>query len=97
MTSQWFFRQSTDDLLYSPLKESAYCFCYLLYSDSPLSKRSVLEKEMGFRSWNKPEKLVQHENSLMHRSAFMVWKEVESRLTHGTSIDIEVQKRLIDY
>ena len=103
MTSYWFSRRLAGGngeiiprrwLIYSPLKKSAFYFCCILYADSPLSKRSSLEKETGFRSWRKPEKIAQHENSPTHRTAFIAWKEAENRLLRGNSIDNKLENQI---
>ncbi len=100
MTQQWFNRRLTSGdeinrswLLYSPVNESAYCFCCLLFTSSTSNCQSSFESANGFKNWRHTERIKDHENSSSHRKSFTTWKEAEKRLIHGKGIDagIEVQ------
>ena len=81
-------------LLYSPVNQSAYCFCCLLFSHSASSTKSAFERETGFNKWKKSNKIVAHEESPSHRIVFRTWKETEHRLNKNKGIDDE-EERLV--
>ena len=44
-------------LLYSPVNQSAYCFCCLLFSHSASNTKSAFERETGLTNGKSPTKL----------------------------------------
>jgi len=63
MQATWFTKWLTNGskvnrswLLYSPVKDAAYCFACLLFSTAAAYVRSAFELEGGFRKWKKSEK-----------------------------------------
>ena len=81
-------------LLYSPVYQSAYCFCCLLFSHSASNTKSAFERGTGFNKWKKSNKIVAHEESPIHRIAFRTWKETEHRLNKNKGIDDD-EERLV--
>ena len=79
-------------LLYSPVNQSAYCFCCLLFSHSASNTKSAFERETGFNKWKKSNKTVAHEESPSHRIAFRTWKETEHRLNKNKGIDDDEER-----
>jgi len=76
MQATWFTKWLTNGsnvnrwwLLYSPMKDAAYCFACLLFSTAAANVRSAFELE-GFRKWKKSEKILLHESSVSYREAF---------------------------
>lgn len=101
MTQQWFKRRlaSGDEinrswLLYSPINESAYCFCCLLFTSSASNCQSSFESANGFNNWRHTERVKDHENSSSHRKSFTTWKEAERRILHGKGIDAGVEAQI---
>jgi len=101
MQATWFTKWLTNGskvnrswLLYSPVKDAAYCFACLLFSTAAANVRSAFELEGGFRKWKKSEKILLHESSVSHREAFGMWKESERRLLHQSGVDSELQKHI---
>jgi ribonuclease HII len=101
ITQQWFKRRlaSGDEvnrswLLYSPVNESAYCFCCLLFTSSTSNCQSSFESANGFNNWRHTERVKDHENSSSHRKSFTTWKETERRILHGKGIDAEVEAQI---
>ena len=77
MQASWFTKLLTNGsnvnrswLIYSPVKDAAYCFPCLLFSTAAANVRSAFELEGGFRKWKKCEKVLAHESSVSHRQAF---------------------------
>ena len=81
-------------LLYTPVNQSAYCFCCLLFSHSASNTKSAFERETGFNKWKKSNKIVVHEESPSHHIAFRTWKETEHRLNKNKGIDDD-EERLV--
>ncbi|XP_059141319.1 uncharacterized protein LOC131929216 [Physella acuta] len=101
MTQVWFQRKlangeevSRSWLLYSPLKEAAYCFCCLLFTSSTPNSQSSFESVTGFKNWRHTERVRDHENSPSHRAAFTTWKEAERRIVLRKGIDVEVEAQI---
>lgn len=55
-------------LIYSSVKQSAFCLCCLLFFRS--DRQSTLERESGFNHWKAPERMNLHQNSRNHRKCF---------------------------
>ena len=103
MTKSWFTRRLAKGqgeeiprtwLLYSPVNESAYCFCCLLFPSSSANARLSLEVAGGFTSWRKPEKVAAHEASFSHRRSFSTWKEAEYGIIQKKGIDTAVESHI---
>ena len=100
MTVGWFKRKLANGkggevyrswLVYSPLKQAAYCFCCLLFAKGSLSS---FPSEVGFSKWKRSEKLLAHETSPGHRHSFTVWKEAEWRACHQKGIECELETQI---
>ena len=72
MTQKWIVKQLKNGivvprtwLMYLPRKEAAFCFCCLLFPSSSLNSRSSFELEAGFNSWEKMDKLKNHEKKFL--------------------------------
>lgn len=100
MTKSWFNRRLANGqgdevnrswLVYSKIKETAYCFCCLLFSSSTPNCRSSFELEKGFNQWKKIEKVSAHESNSCHRKSFNTWKETERRLFLGQTVDAALE------
>ena len=84
ITSAWFIRRLANGdqvnrswLLYSPVKEAAYCVCCLLFPTSSSNSQSSFESAYGFSNWRHTERVKDHENSSSHRKSFTIWKKAE--------------------
>lgn len=78
-------------LTYSKKKDSLYCFCCKLFSQ----KTFKLSRD-GFNDWkNCSDSLKMHENSPEHTKNMGSWKELESRIKKGQTID-KVELALIN-
>ncbi|XP_064106943.1 zinc finger MYM-type protein 5-like [Macrobrachium nipponense] len=78
-------------LPYSKKKDSLYCFCCKLFSQ----KTFKLSRD-GFNDWkNCSDSLKMHENSPEHTKNMGSWKELESRIEKGQTID-KVELALIN-
>ncbi|XP_070406261.1 zinc finger MYM-type protein 5-like [Nothobranchius furzeri] len=77
-------------LMYSPKRDSLYCFCCKLFS-----QKAFKLSRHGFNYWkNCSETLKMHENSPEHTKNMGPWKELESRIRTGKTID-KVEMALI--
>lgn len=101
MTSAWFYTRLANGkgeevlrsyLAYSPSKGSAFCMCCLLFANH--GTRSALELESGFNNWRKPERILKHENSPIHRQSFMQWKTLELSLNNIQTVDKALQEQI---
>lgn len=101
MTEAWFYRKLADGkgevvkrtwLLYSLFKETAYCFCCILFSHTPQNAISKFELPEGFNGggkWKDSTPIAVHESTTWHRKAFLAWKEAEEHLREEKGIDKE--------
>ena len=103
MTKSWFTRRLAKGqgreiprtwLLCSPVDESAYCFCCLLFPSSSPNARSSLEVAGDFKNWRKPEKVAAHETSLSHRRSFSTWKDTEYGIIQEKGIDTALESKI---
>ena len=81
-------------LLYSPCREAAYCFCCLLSSESYPNARTSFEKQAGITHWMKTSKVAAHEERASHRKSFRTWKETEWRICQKTEIDAALESNI---
>ena len=79
-------------LEYSVSQDAAFCFSCRLF---PVPGRTILENTFtvsGYRQWKKAiEKdagFAQHERSDYHKATFCAWKDFQSQIESGKSIDI---------
>ena len=72
-------------------KDSLYCFCCKLFS-----QKTFRLSRNGFNDWkNCSDTLTMHENSPEHTKNMGSWKELESRIKKGQTID-KVELALIN-
>ncbi|XP_031333509.1 zinc finger MYM-type protein 5-like [Photinus pyralis] len=98
LTREWFYKLLSNGekvlrtwMVYSPLKQSLYCFCCKLFGNS--NSGTNFESEEGFNKWWKLNpKIGDHENSLDHEQSFLKWKELEVRLNRKATIDQKQQE-----
>ena len=102
MTPNWFVREMANKdqlqrtwLMYSPIKEAAFCFCCMLFRSSPQSVKSSFECENWFTKWKKFHKVRNNEENQYHRQSFLKWKELE-RIMKSRSIDENLDKQFRD-
>ncbi|GBP62406.1 Zinc finger MYM-type protein 5 [Eumeta japonica] len=96
LTKEWFYKPLSNGekilrtwMVYSPLKQSLYCFSCKLFGNSG----SNFASEEGFNKWwQLNPKIGDHENSLGHEQSFLKWKELEVRLNCKATIDQKQQK-----
>lgn len=96
LTREWFYKPLSNGekvlrtwMVYSPLKQSLYCFCCKLFGNSG----SNFASEEGFNKWWKLNpRIGDHENSLDHVQSFLKWKELEVRLNRKATIDQKQQE-----
>lgn len=99
LSRNWFFKKLRNDenilrswMLYSPSKESLYCFCCRLFCPD----QSSFGRVQGFNVWRKlSPKVGEHELSHHHISAFTKWKDMAMRLQVGATLDHHHQKQII--
>ena len=87
MNNKWFSRELANGkgdvvnrtwLVYSPIKQAAYCFCCLLFSCTDSNSRSSFQLPGGFSNSKKTERVADHESSLSHHQSFNIWKDILS-------------------
>lgn len=96
LTKEWFYKPLSNGekvlrtwLVYSPLKQSLYCFSCKLFGNSG----SNFASEEGFNKWWKLNpRIGDHENNLGHEQSFLKWKELEVRLNCKATIDQKQQE-----
>lgn len=77
-------------LVFSPVNNAAYCFPCILFQK--VKGKSCFGKPSGFNAWRKLNpRLLEHERSSYHFSAFTMWKEFEMRLQKQETIDAATQ------
>ncbi|KAJ1101702.1 hypothetical protein NDU88_006767 [Pleurodeles waltl] len=77
-------------LVFSPVNNAAYCFPCMLFQKA--KGKSSFGKSSGFNAWRKlSPRLLEHERSSYHLSAFTMWKELEMRLHKQETIDAAAQ------
>ncbi|CAH2300340.1 Hypothetical predicted protein, partial [Pelobates cultripes] len=77
-------------LVFSPVNNAAYCFPCMLFQKA--KGKSSFGKSSGFNAWRKlSPRLLEHERSSYHLSAFTIWKELEMRLHKQETIDAAAQ------
>ena len=77
-------------LVFSPVNCAAYCFSCMLFRKA--RGKSSLGKPSGFNAWRKLNpRLLEHEHSSHHLSAFTMWKEFEIQLHRQETIDAAAQ------
>ncbi|CAH2252162.1 zinc finger MYM-type 1-like [Pelobates cultripes] len=77
-------------LVFSPVNNAAYCFPCMLFQKAKW--KSSFGKSSGFNAWRKlSPRLLEHERSSYHLSAFTIWKELEMRLHKQETIDAAAQ------
>ncbi|XP_035207409.1 uncharacterized protein LOC118182200 [Stegodyphus dumicola] len=80
-------------MAYSPSKASLFCFCCHLFGHTNTSSESKFCSSNGFKNWQKLNpKAANHESSAQHNQNFCKWKELETRLQKGQTIDIYIYK-----
>ena len=63
-------------LMFSPVKCAAYCFPCMLFQKA--KRKSSFGKPSGFNAWRKLNpRLLEHERSSYHLSAFTMWKSAD--------------------
>lgn len=99
LTTSWFYRSLPNSekvlrtwLVYSPAKESLFCFCCRLFASSE-TEASISKFITGFQAWWKLNpKVADHENSERHLSNLEKWKTLKLRLKLMKTIDDENQQ-----
>ncbi|KAJ1113301.1 hypothetical protein NDU88_001553 [Pleurodeles waltl] len=77
-------------LVFSPVNNAAYCFPCMLFQKA--KGKSSFGKSSGFNARRKlSPRLLEHERSSYHLSAFTMWKELEMRLHKQETIDAAAQ------
>ncbi|CAH2284490.1 zinc finger MYM-type 1-like [Pelobates cultripes] len=77
-------------LVFSPVNNAAYCFPCMLFQKA--KGKSSFGKSSGFNAWRKlSPRLLEHERSSYHLSAFTIWKELEMWLHKQETIDAAAQ------
>lgn len=71
-------------LMYSIKKDAVFCYCCKLFNKNSSSR---LEKS-GSKDWkNIGAVLSSHERNILHLESFQNWKELDVRISKGTTID----------
>ena len=71
-------------LLYSNSSNRVYCFACKLFGET---------RVVGYNNWQCLSKILKHhETSGYHINAYLMWKELASRLCLGKTIDSELQR-----
>nr|XP_013189863.1 unnamed protein product [Amyelois transitella] len=99
LTKEWFYRTLTNGekvlrtwMAYSPSKASLFCFCCRLFENVNTPNGSKFCSSDGFNTWWKLNpKVSSHESSALHIQNYCKWKELESRLQKGQTIDKKEQ------
>lgn len=99
LSRNWFFKKLGNGenilrswMLYSPSKETLYCFCCRLFDPD----QSSFDRVQGFNVWRKlSPKVDKHESSPHHITSFTKWKEMAMRLQVGATLDHYHQKKII--
>lgn len=106
MTEAWFYKKLGDGkgeivkrtwLLYSPSAQAAYCFCCVLFPNTPqnaISKFQLAEGYNGGGKWKDSTQVAVHETTTWHRKSFLAWKEAEERLSQEKAIDKALIRQL---
>jgi hypothetical protein len=82
-------------MYFSPKKGALFFFGCTLFSQNYPNQRSKFNSENGFTTWRKLNPRIQdHENSPVHRSAFLAWEELERGLNKSELIDDHLQQQI---
>lgn len=91
---------SRDYLVWSPEKNSLFCFPCRLLSKIPAGQRSLLALPDGYshnNNWRKLyDRITPHENSCGHKACYMQWKTFENSLQKGSAVDMRLGQIIKD-
>ncbi|XP_051788408.1 zinc finger MYM-type protein 1-like [Erpetoichthys calabaricus] len=99
---EWFYRTLTNGekvlhtwMAYSPSNASLFCFCCRLFENVNTPNGSKFCSCDGFNTWWKLNpKVSSHESSALHNQNYCKWKELETRLKKGQTID-KIEQNLV--
>lgn len=79
-------------MAYSPSKASLFCFCCRLFENVNAPNGPQFCSSDGFNTWWKLNpKVSNHESSTLYNQNYSEWKELETRLQKGQTINKEKQ------
>lgn len=82
-------------LVYSPLKESLFCYCCCLFAPTDDHDGISSFVKNGFQNWWKLNpKVDDHQKSPEHKKNFDSWKKLTMSLNASNTIDKELQKQI---
>ena len=85
-------------LVWSRSKNALFCYPCRLFSKFPEAKRSALALPSGYstdKKWKKlHDRIPEHENSNNHRTCYLDWSVLETRLQNQTTIDFLLSENI---